>query len=81
MWLVAVVWRCLVGCEHYEGFCPKHVETEVNNKHLIVASCWFFSLHKPLLFPEFSIKYDMFRPTWPSSGNTQYTYTKYMGGH
>ena len=23
-----------------------HVETEVNNKHLIVASCWFFlSLH------------------------------------
>ena len=34
MWLVAVVERCLVGCEH----C-------VNNKHLIVASCWFFSLH------------------------------------
>ena len=26
-------------------WCPKHVETEVNNKHLIVASCWFFSLH------------------------------------
>ena len=25
---------------------PKRVETEVNNKHLIVASCWFFlSLH------------------------------------
>ena len=24
---------------------PKHVETEVNNKHLIVASFWFFSLH------------------------------------
>ena len=23
----------------------KHAETEVNNKHLIVASCWFFSLH------------------------------------
>ena len=21
MWLVAVVWRCLVGCEHCEGFC------------------------------------------------------------
>jgi hypothetical protein len=20
---------------------PKHVETEVDNKHLIVASCWF----------------------------------------
>ena len=25
----------------------RHVETEVNNKHLIFASCWvFFSLHK-----------------------------------
>ena len=22
------------------SLCPKHVETEVNNKHLIVASCW-----------------------------------------
>ena len=21
MWLVAVVGRCLAGCEHYEGFC------------------------------------------------------------
>ena len=21
MWLVAVVGRCLVGCDHYEGFC------------------------------------------------------------
>jgi hypothetical protein len=21
MWLVAFVGRCLVGCEHYEGFC------------------------------------------------------------
>ena len=21
LWLVAVVGRCLVGCEHYEGFC------------------------------------------------------------
>ena len=36
------------------GFCSpedghtdarNHIETEVNNKHLIVASCWFFSLH------------------------------------
>jgi len=27
-------------------WCPKHVETEVDNKHLIVTSCWFFlSLH------------------------------------
>jgi len=23
------------------SLCPKHVETEVNNKHLIVASFWF----------------------------------------
>ena len=23
-------------------WCPKHVETEVDNKHPIVASCWFF---------------------------------------
>ena len=35
MWLVAVVGRCLVGCE----------QTEVNNKNVIVASCWFYSLH------------------------------------
>ena len=21
MWFVAVVGRCVVGCEHYEGFC------------------------------------------------------------
>ena len=42
MWLVAVVGRCVVGCEQ----CSKHVETAVDNKHLIVASCWFFlSLH------------------------------------
>ena len=27
------------------SLCPKHVETEVNNKHLIVESCWFFYLH------------------------------------
>ena len=42
MWLVAVVGRCIVGCEH----CPKHVEIEVNNKHLTVSSWWFFSLHR-----------------------------------
>ena len=29
MWLVAVVGRCVVGCEHCEGFCS------------IVASYWF----------------------------------------
>ena len=26
----------------YAGWCPKHVETEVDNEHLIVTSCWFF---------------------------------------
>ena len=46
MWLVVVVGRCLERCEHYEDFCStRHVEIDVNNKHLIVASCWFFSLH------------------------------------
>ena len=25
MWLVAVVGRCLVGCEHCESFCSTHV--------------------------------------------------------
>jgi hypothetical protein len=26
MWLVAVVGRCLVGCQHYEGLCSvEHV--------------------------------------------------------
>ena len=31
--------------------CPKHVETEVNNKHLIVASCWssLFILYNEVL--------------------------------
>ena len=23
MWLVAVVGRCFVGCDHYEGFCSE----------------------------------------------------------
>jgi len=27
------------------SLCPKYFETEVNNKHLIVASCWYFYLH------------------------------------
>jgi len=51
MWLVAVVGRCVVGqhtkCSNRAFvllkmgiMMPKHVETEVNNKHLIVASCW-----------------------------------------
>ena len=29
--------------QHVSGIIM-HVETEVNNKHLILASCWFFSL-------------------------------------
>jgi hypothetical protein len=32
-------------------WCPKHVETEVNIKHLIVTSCWF-SLFRPRCWPE-----------------------------
>ena len=26
MWLVVVVGCCIVGCEHCEGYCSKHVE-------------------------------------------------------
>ena len=29
-------------------WCPKYVQTEVNNKHMIVGSCWFFYLHKEI---------------------------------
>ena len=32
MWLVAVVGRCVVGCDHCESFCST----------LIVTSCWSF---------------------------------------
>ena len=28
----------------YYQLLSQHFETEVDNKHLIVASCWFFSL-------------------------------------
>ena len=43
--MVVVVGRCLERCEHYEDFCStRHVEIDVNNKHLIVASCWFLFL-------------------------------------
>ena len=52
MWLVAVVGRCLVGCEHCEGYCSMMPETcweIVKNKHLTLASCWFsLSLHNLL---------------------------------
>jgi hypothetical protein len=46
MWLVAAVGRCVVAllASYNTG------ETEVNNKHLIVASCWFFlCLHTLLM--------------------------------
>ena len=41
-------WFCWIvvgsGCGalhcRMRAWCPKHIETEVNNKHLIVASCW-----------------------------------------
>ena len=36
---------CKWVCRGVGLVSAKHVETEVNNKHLIVASCWFFSLH------------------------------------
>jgi len=34
MWLVAVVGRCLVGCEHYVGFC-----STVEQKQFIINFC------------------------------------------
>ena len=64
MWLVAVVRRCLVGCEHrYQPHpaepaqhttCSNIMMSEtcweiVKNKYLTVASCWFsLSLHNLL---------------------------------
>ena len=57
IWLVAVVGRCVVGCEHCEGYCstgllkmgimmPETCWEIVDNKHLTVVSCWFsLSLH------------------------------------
>jgi hypothetical protein len=41
MWLVAVVGRRVVGCQQCSH---PTTQTEVDNKHLIVASCLFFSL-------------------------------------
>ena len=35
MWLVAVVGRCLVGCEHCEGFCS----TELVLLDVVGSSC------------------------------------------
>ena len=31
MWLVAVVGRCVVGCEHCEGYCPEDGHNDARN--------------------------------------------------
>ena len=43
IWCTALVLLDVVGsgCGALRC-CPKHVETEVDNKCLIAASCWFF---------------------------------------
>ena len=46
----------------------KHVEKEVNNKHLIVASGWFFSLHTSMAFVTTSLRHKWathFRASFP----------------
>jgi hypothetical protein len=63
---------CLKLCSAEE---PHYVS--IHFKHPIVM---IYKLHssnlsttpKCVLFSEFSIHYYMFRPTWPSSGHTQY---------
>jgi len=37
MWLVAVVGRCVAGCDHYEGFCST-TETETET-FIVITSC------------------------------------------
>ena len=44
MWLVAVVGRCLVGCEHYEAFCS----TQKQNRNLHSAHILQGSFPQPL---------------------------------
>ena len=39
MWLVAVVGRCVVGCEHYEGFCSTSVEQKPSCDRASWAKC------------------------------------------
>ena len=40
MWLVAVVGRCLVGCEHCEGFCSTElVVLDVVGSGCVALSC------------------------------------------
>ena len=54
-------------------WCPKHVETEVNNKHLIVASCWFFSLHTLLtMHGHRNLKLTSFNYTLRSKTDVEY---------
>ena len=36
MWLVAVVGRCLAGCDHYEGLCSK--EQNLHSAHILQDS-------------------------------------------
>ena len=38
MWLVAVVGRYLVGCEHYEGFCLIKLNRNLHSAHIIQDS-------------------------------------------
>jgi len=35
MWLVAVVGRCLAGCEHYEGFCSTQ-NRNLHSAHILI---------------------------------------------
>ena len=45
MWLVAVVGRCLVGCEHYEGFCSDHYEGFCSTETFIVLTSYKTAPH------------------------------------
>jgi len=38
MWLVAVVGRCLVGCEHCEGFCSTLSNRNLHSAHILQRS-------------------------------------------
>jgi hypothetical protein len=35
MWLVAVVGRCVVGCNHYEGFCLTQLNRNLHSDHIL----------------------------------------------
>ena len=38
MWLVAVVGRCVVGCDHYEGFCSTQLNRNLHSDHILQDS-------------------------------------------